>query len=108
MEHFKSSMLELIIQTSTNLPPDVRAAMAAAMEAETPGNRASSALDVIATNIDMSVSCSGPICQDTGMPTFLIHTPMGTNQLEMKKQILEAVGQRWRSRGQADPQRRRL
>ena len=93
MEHFKSSMLELIIQTSTNLPPDVRAAMAAAMEAETPGNRASSALDVIATNIDMSVSCSGPICQDTGMPTFLIQTPMGTNQLEMKKQILEALAE---------------
>lgn len=93
MEHFKSSMLELIIQTSTNLPPDVRAAMAAAMEEETPGNRAKSALDVIATNIDMATACSGPICQDTGMPTFLIHTPMGTNQLIMKQQILEAVAE---------------
>jgi len=91
MEHFKSSMLALIVQTSTNLPPDVRAAMAAAMEHETPGSRSSSALDVIATNIDMASSCEGPICQDTGMPTFEIHTPVGTNQLTMKRQILEAI-----------------
>ncbi len=93
MEQFKSSMQELIVQTSTNLPPDVRAAMAAAMEGENPGSRVSSALDVIATNIDMAVSCSGPICQDTGMPTFFIHTPVGTNQLIMKRQILEAVSE---------------
>jgi fumarate hydratase class I len=93
MEQFKSSMLALIVQTSTNLPPDVRAVMAAAMEAESPGSRASSALDVIATNIDMATSCEGPICQDTGMPTFEIHTPAGANQLIMKKQILEAIAE---------------
>ncbi len=91
MEQFKSSMLELILQTSTNLPPDVRAAMTAALEAENPGSRAANALDVIATNIDMAASCEGPICQDTGMPTFEIHTPVGANQLVMKKQILDAV-----------------
>ena len=73
MEHFSSSMLELIVQTSSNLPPDVRAAMAAAMQAEAPGSQSASALDVIAINIDMAGSCAGPICQDTGMPTFEIH-----------------------------------
>jgi len=93
MEQFKSSMLELIVQTSTNLPPDVRSAMAAAMETESPGNRASSALDVIATNIDMATSCEGPICQDTGMPTFKIRTPVGTNQIGMKNEILEAIAE---------------
>lgn len=93
MEHFKSSMLELIVQTSTNLPPDVRAAMAAAMAQETPGSQASSALNIIATNIDMANDCAGPICQDTGMPTFEIRTPAGTNQLVMKKQIEAAVAE---------------
>jgi fumarate hydratase class I len=93
MEHFKSSMLELIIQTSTNLPPDVRAAMAAAMAEETPGSQATSALNVIATNIDMASEGEGAICQDTGMLTFEIRTPVGTNQLVMKKQIEEAISE---------------
>ncbi len=93
MDQLKKSLLELVIQTSTNLPPDVRAAMAAAMANEIPGTRASSALDVIATNIDMAADDCGPICQDTGMPTFIIHTPVGTNQLFMKAMILEAVAE---------------
>jgi fumarate hydratase class I len=93
MEQFKSSMIELIIQTSTNLPPDVRAAMTAAMDSEIPDSLASSALDVIATNIDMAASGEGPICQDTGMPTFEIHTPAGANQLVMKREILDAVAE---------------
>ncbi len=91
MNQLKSSIYDLIVQTSTNLPPDVRAAMASALKRETRGTRASSALDVIATNIDMAASCEGPICQDTGMPTFEIRTPVGTDQLVMKRSILEAV-----------------
>jgi fumarate hydratase class I len=91
MQHCKSSILELIIQTSTSLPPDVRAAMSAAIERETPGSQARSALDVIATNIDMAASCQGPICQDTGMPTFEVRTPVGTNQIVMTREIREAV-----------------
>ena len=35
MQFLESSLLELITQTSTNLPPDVRAAMAVAMKQET-------------------------------------------------------------------------
>jgi len=93
MKQFQSSMLELIIQTSTNLPPDVRAAMAEAMASELPGTQSKPALDVIATNIDMAETCAGPICQDTGMPTFEIKTPVAANQLEMKTAILAAVAE---------------
>jgi fumarate hydratase class I len=93
MEKFKSSILELIIQTSTNLPPDVRAAMAFATTREIPGSQASSAFNVIATNIDMAYTDQGPICQDTGMPTFEVQTPAGANQLAMKKLIAEAVAE---------------
>ena len=93
MERFKTSMLELVVQTSTNLPPDVRAAVATAVANEKPGSQAGSAMDVIATNIDMAYTDSGAICQDTGMPTFEIRTPAGTNQLVMEKDIAEAVAE---------------
>ena len=91
MQFFQKSVQELITQTSTNLPPDVRQAMAAAITSEQPSTKSSQALAVIATNIDMASDDQGPICQDTGMPTFEIKTPVGANQLEMKTMIRAAV-----------------
>jgi fumarate hydratase class I len=41
----------------------------------------------------MALDDEGPICQDTGMPTFEIKTPVGLNQIAMKKQILDAVAE---------------
>jgi fumarate hydratase, class I len=93
MEFLKNSLIELITQTSTNLPPDVRAAMGLALESETPGTQASQALGIIASNIDMATQDEGPICQDTGMPTFVVHTPVGVNQLRVKSAIREAVAE---------------
>src|SRR3984893_6030774 len=93
MEFLAGSLLELITQTSTNLPPDVRAAMAIAAGNEIPGTQSSQALDIILSNVDMAVDDTGPICQDTGMPTFVIHTPVGVNQIRIKKAILEAVAE---------------
>ncbi len=93
MEQLEQSMLELITQTSTNLPPDVRSKMALALAAETAGSQAASALDVMAVNVDMALEDSGPICQDTGLPTFKIRTPVGTNQLKMKERILSALAE---------------
>jgi fumarate hydratase class I len=88
---FQESMLQLITKTSTELPADVRTAMAQAMGEETPGTQSAQALSVIANNIDMSDSCEGPICQDTGWPTFEILTPIGANQMEMKTAINAAL-----------------
>ncbi len=97
MQFLHDSLVELITQTSTNLPPDVRAAMGLAIENEKPGTQASQALSVIATNIDMAVGNdggdAGPICQDTGMPTFVVHTPVGVNQIALKKAIRAAVAE---------------
>lgn len=92
MEAFRDSMLQLITQTSTNLPPDVRRAMARMLEQEQ-GARSAQALQVIATNIDMAGDNEGPICQDTGWPTFEIKTPVGANQIVMKKEIREAIAE---------------
>ena len=80
-------------ETSTNLPPDVRRAMARAVETET-GERSAQALGVIATNIDMACADVGPLCQDTGWLTFEVRTPVGTNQIILKQQIREAVARR--------------
>ncbi|MBI3578188.1 MAG: fumarate hydratase [Ignavibacteriales bacterium] len=91
MEHFKQSIYDLIVETSTNLPPDVRRAMKTAMNKEKPGTQSDLALDTIAINVDMAVTNCGPICQDTGMPTFEIKVPVGVNQVLMKKQIFEAI-----------------
>lgn len=93
MQFLKQSILELLIDTSTNLPPDVRNAMKVAMEKEQKGSRADLALQTIATNIDMACEDVGPLCQDTGMITFYIHTPINCNQLEIKK-ILHRINYR--------------
>jgi fumarate hydratase class I len=93
MQFFRESMLELIIQTSTNLPPDVRQAMAWALKTEKPTTQAGQALTIIGQNIDMAYEDEGAICQDTGMPTFEIKAPVGVNQIAMKKQILEAIAE---------------
>src|SRR5580704_2802458 len=102
MQFLHESLVELITQTSTNLPPDVRAAMGIAIVNETPGTQGSQALGIIASNIDMAVEDEGPICQDTGMPTFYVHTPIGVNQLHVKRAIREAVEEATR-RGKLRP-----
>ena len=93
MDSLKASLLELITQTSSNLPPDVRKALGVSLAIETPGTQSSQALNIIATNIDMAEQEAGPICQDTGMPTFEVHTPVGVNQILIKKAIKEAVAE---------------
>jgi fumarate hydratase class I len=99
---FFESMVELITRTSTDLPPDVRAAMRTAMTGEEASSRAGQAMTIIAQNIDQATSCEGPICQDTGMPTFEVRVPVGLNQIWMKQQIREAIAEATR-RGKLRP-----
>ena len=93
MQFLYNSLVELITQTATNLPPDVRAAMASANVNEVPSTQASQALNIILSNIDMAEQDSGPICQDTGMPTFYVHTPVGVNQIQIGNTIRAAVAE---------------
>src|SRR5829696_2336181 len=91
LPHFFDSMVELITKTSTDLPPDVRAAMATALAAEDPATRAGQALTIIAQNIDHAAACEGPICQDTGMPTFEVRVPVGANQGELRPNSVDPI-----------------
>jgi fumarate hydratase class I len=90
---FFDSVLELIVRTSTDLPPDVRAAIRVAMAEEKAGTQSAQALSIIAQNIDQAADAEGAICQDTGMPTFEVKTPIGANQVVMKREIREAVAE---------------
>ncbi|OQP05625.1 fumarate hydratase [Geobacillus sp. 46C-IIa] len=91
MEKFQQSMYDLIVETSTKLPKDVRRAIARAKVRENAGTRAAMALDTIVENIQMADENVSPICQDTGLPTFKIKVPVGVNQIEMKKAIRAAI-----------------
>ena len=93
MEKFQESMYQLIVETSTKLPKDVRRAIARAKARENAGTRAAMALTTIAGNIQMADENVSPICQDTGLPTFKIKVPVGVNQIKMKEAIRRAIAQ---------------
>ena len=99
---FRDSLVNLITRTSTDLPPDVRDAMRTALGSEERATRAGQALTIIAQNIDQAASCDGPICQDTGMPTFEVRVPVGANQIWMKQEIRAAIAEATR-RGKLRP-----
>lgn len=91
MQKFQESMYKLVVETSTNLPRDVRRAVKAAKERESAGTRSAMSLATITNNIKMADDNVSPICQDTGLPTFKIKTPVGANQLQMKEAIKNAI-----------------
>ncbi|MEK4487151.1 fumarate hydratase [Psychrobacillus sp. FSL H8-0484] len=91
LDQLEKSIYELVTETSTNLPKDVRRAIKKAKAAENAGTRAAMSLDTITNNIQMADDNVSPICQDTGLPTFKIKTPIGVNQLEIKAAIKRAI-----------------
>jgi fumarate hydratase class I len=93
MENFYQSMYSLIVETSTNLPKDVRRAILKAKMKENAGTRAALSLATISENIKMADENVSPICQDTGLPTFKLKVPVGANQLQMKEEINRAIAQ---------------
>ncbi len=90
-ENFFNSIYELVVQTSTNLPADVRQALKVARAKENASTRAGIALSTIAQNIYLADENVLPLCQDTGMPTFKVKTPVNFNQIELRKIVERAV-----------------
>jgi fumarate hydratase class I len=91
VQRFRDSIQKLIVETSTNLPSDVRRALRGALASEKAGSRSALALETVAQNIDMAKARCGPICQDTGMPYFEVKAPIGVDQLGLSEEIGEAV-----------------
>lgn len=102
MQAFLESVVTLIVRTSTDLPPDVRAAMKLAIQNEDPASRSGQALGIIGQNIDRAAEVEGAICQDTGMPTLEVKAPVGANQIWMRQQIEAAIAEATR-RGKLRP-----
>jgi fumarate hydratase class I len=94
---FEQSLYDLIVQTSTNLPSDVRRLISDATRRETPNTSSSMALQTISLNVDMACDTQRPICQDTGMPTFYIATPVGFDQITLEEQIRAAIAKATRA-----------
>ena len=93
MSQMRESLLALITETSTNLPPDVRRAIKRASVEEEAGSRAALALGTIIDNIVSAEEDVAPICQDTGLPTFFIECPVGFDQITMEEDIRWAVAE---------------
>jgi fumarate hydratase, class I len=64
------SLIELIVRTSTDLPPEVRAALRHAIAEEPPGTRSAQALTIIAQNIDLAANGEGANSHYPEKPTL--------------------------------------
>ncbi|MCX7984411.1 MAG: fumarate hydratase [Bacteroidetes bacterium] len=90
-KNFQHSIYELLVETSTDLPTDVREALKKSLLSEDPLSQSALALKMIAINIDLARQRRAPLCQDTGMPTFWVKVPPGYNHIYMRKAIENAV-----------------
>lgn len=86
-------LLDLIRRTSSDLPPDVRHALAEGRAKERFGSRALLALDTIDCNIGTAAAESAPICQDTGMIKFTVHHPVGFDTIAFEEAARAAVAE---------------
>lgn len=91
MPYINDKILELVRLTSTDLPPDVEAAIRRAVEQEEPGSAARGALETIIKNVELARQNSTPICQDTGTPIFYVYYPPGWSTRDLRQQIEAAV-----------------
>jgi len=85
------AILELVRRASTDLPPDVEAALRRSLEQEEPGSAAYGALETILQNVELARRNSTPICQDTGTPIFYVKHPEGWSTRKLRQQIERAV-----------------
>ena len=93
MRDLSPELLELIRLTSTELPPDVEAALRDARAREQPGSAALGALDSILENVGLARQKSSPICQDTGTPLFFVRHPGDWSTRALRDQIRGAVAE---------------
>jgi fumarate hydratase class I len=93
MKRFKDSLLELIIETSSRLAPDVRQALRAASAREGERGLSAMALRTIGLGVERAAVRRLPICADTGMLTFEVKVPPEADQLAMCEAIGEAVAE---------------
>ncbi len=85
------TLTELIRRTTSDLPPDIKAALVLAAAQETPGSNAAMMLDAMLLNTELARQESTPLCQDTGTLTFFWQVPAGTDTMPLQEAAQEAV-----------------
>ena len=90
-EQWTERFVDVVARASTQLPPDVLAALQRGRDEEAPDSLARKALDSILLNIEMAKGAWQPICQDTGTPLAWIHHPVGMSTRMLTAAFEEAV-----------------
>lgn len=89
-ETLKAAVKEVWIRSLTEVPPDVLEALVAARERESsPRGRAN--LDILIDNAKLARQNRIVICQDTGVPTFFIRTPLNFPYRENLREAFDAA-----------------
>lgn len=86
-----AQLVDLIRRAATDLPPDVREALARGRDSEPEGSTAKRALTVMLENQQLACSRELPLCQDTGTNVYRIRYPMGVRQKFIRAAIHEAT-----------------
>lgn len=87
----KPALLELIRRASSDLPPDVEAALRTARRREAAGSPARGALENILENVALARERSTPICQDTGTNLYFVRAPLDLPEATLTRAIQTAT-----------------
>jgi len=91
MQIWGSTLYELIVRASTELPADVEASLLSACEQEGAGSKASAALEVMLRNVALAKSKRQPICQDTGAILWWVDAPPGLRYNDFRGAVEKAI-----------------
>lgn len=91
MPSLKPQLLELIRRTSSTLPDDVLAALAAARDREEPGSRAHRTFELMLENVAAAEKAVAPICQDTGTLIFYVDYGPDVSPHDLQRDVVAAV-----------------
>ena len=92
-EKWTTLLVDVIARATAQLPEDVTRALRQGRTREAEGSLAAMALDSILKNAELACNDTAPMCQDTGVPIFWIHHPLGVSTGMLTKACAEAVRQ---------------
>jgi fumarate hydratase class I len=93
LEKWTKLLVDVIARATAQLPEDVTRAIRQGRAREAEGSLAAMALDSIMKNAELACNDTAPMCQDTGVPIFWIHHPVGVSTGVLVKACAEAVRQ---------------
>lgn len=88
---YQQFLQDLLTRVSTELPADIREAITGALHGEKPGSSAADILEKLEKNTELALSCSRPICQDTGTIQVFVHPGKDFRYGEFLSDLAEAV-----------------